>query len=205
MAYENGEHVPKFDQMKVVELYLQGYSCPEIMEELKLEVSIRHIQRFIRGQGITRTRSEAFTNSIARGRMVYQTKAERVPGFRKTINARVRYEVMRRDHGTCVICGRTGAQDLIEVDHINNDPTDNAMTNLRALCQTCNIGKELARRKAEGRKASDAPLALPKPKWKRRGSVVVYCERCDDVTLVKSDTHGNFCTRCTIAVSSTFA
>lgn len=44
----------------------------------------------------------------------------------------LRQTIIRRDHGTCTICGRPGT----DVDHINgalnNDPD-----NLRLLCATC--------------------------------------------------------------------
>ena len=56
----------------------------------------------------------------------------------------LRYDVLRRDHFRCVICGRT-AQDGIKlhVDHIRpvSKGGKTEMLNLRTLCNQCNSGK----------------------------------------------------------------
>ena len=63
---------------------------------------------------------------------------------RKKMTDSIRYDVLKRDGFKCVLCGRS-AQDGVKlhVDHIlpvsKGGKTE--MSNLRTLCQTCNMGK----------------------------------------------------------------
>ena len=56
----------------------------------------------------------------------------------------LRYKIMRRDNFTCVLCGATGKDDILVVDHINpvSKGGKTEVSNLRTLCQTCNSGKK---------------------------------------------------------------
>ncbi len=71
-----------------------------------------------------------------------QTEAQRQ---RSLLTPSLRYEVMKRDGFKCVICGRSAAVDGVKlhVDHIKpvakGGKTE--MSNLRTLCQDCNLGK----------------------------------------------------------------
>jgi len=61
---------------------------------------------------------------------------------RKMTNS-LRYKIMRRDKFCCVLCGATGKEDILVVDHIipisaNGKTVD---SNLRTLCSRCNSGK----------------------------------------------------------------
>ena len=63
---------------------------------------------------------------------------------RSRITAKVRYQVMRRDQFRCQICGaraEDGAR--LHVDHINpvSKGGTSDMSNLRTLCDRCNLGK----------------------------------------------------------------
>lgn len=64
---------------------------------------------------------------------------------RVKMSASLRYEILKRDHFKCVLCGRTPAEDNIKlhVDHIipisKGGKTE--WDNLRTLCQDCNLGK----------------------------------------------------------------
>ena len=67
-------------------------------------------------------------------------------GKSRSINLAVRYKILVRDNFTCVICGRSPANNqgvILHIDHIlawskggTNDPS-----NLRVLCSDCNLGK----------------------------------------------------------------
>jgi len=62
---------------------------------------------------------------------------------RSAISDSLRYRIMRRDRFCCVLCGATGKETLLVIDHIV-PVSKNGMTridNLRTLCQSCNQGK----------------------------------------------------------------
>lgn len=59
---------------------------------------------------------------------------------------RLRYRVMKRDHFSCVKCGRSPARDKnveLHVDHIQpwSKGGETEIENLQTLCRVCNIGK----------------------------------------------------------------
>lgn len=62
---------------------------------------------------------------------------------RRSISNSMRYDVLRRDKFQCVLCGASGSEAKLEVDHIvsvslgGSDDIDN----LRCLCFKCNRGK----------------------------------------------------------------
>jgi 5-methylcytosine-specific restriction endonuclease McrA len=63
---------------------------------------------------------------------------------RRTIALKVRWDVLKRDHYTCLRCGRHPPDCELNVDHVvplaaggNNDPA-----NLQTLCFDCNQGKK---------------------------------------------------------------
>lgn len=64
----------------------------------------------------------------------------------RTPGARLRFAVLQRDRFRCVMCGAspaTSVNTILHVDHVvpfsQNGPTE--ISNLRTLCQTCNLGK----------------------------------------------------------------
>ncbi|TAL43664.1 MAG: HNH endonuclease [Salinibacterium sp.] len=64
----------------------------------------------------------------------------------RNVNLRTRFLVMRRDHFSCVICGRSPAKDPtveLQIDHIIawSKGGDGTMDNLQTLCTDCNLGK----------------------------------------------------------------
>lgn len=64
----------------------------------------------------------------------------------RTINWRLRFIVMRRDHFKCKGCGRSPATDpmiILHVDHIKAwaNGGETVLENLQTLCSVCNIGK----------------------------------------------------------------
>lgn len=59
---------------------------------------------------------------------------------------RLRFQVLRRDHFTCVYCGRSPARELgvqLEVDHVHpySQGGETLLDNLQTLCRACNAGK----------------------------------------------------------------
>lgn len=74
------------------------------------------------------------------------TQAERVDVNDGRIRLGLRYRVLVRDNFKCVVCGNTPARDpacRLHVDHMyphsKGGPT--LIENLRALCDSCNVGK----------------------------------------------------------------
>jgi hypothetical protein len=62
---------------------------------------------------------------------------------RKSMTPKLRYAVLERGGFRCAACGATAAEAQLQVDHIQPVAAGgtNAMRNLQALCQKCNIGK----------------------------------------------------------------
>ncbi len=62
---------------------------------------------------------------------------------RRKITDSLRYRIMRRDSFCCALCGTTGKNDILVVDHIlpisKSGKTEES--NLRTLCQKFNSGK----------------------------------------------------------------
>jgi hypothetical protein len=79
-----------------------------------------------------------------------------LPG-RRCLTLGLRYDVLRRDHFRCVICGASPATIVdceLHVDHIIAVARggENVLENLRTLCRNCNLGK--------GAKVEHAPTAV---------------------------------------------
>ncbi len=120
-------------------LYIQGYSAQEIKDELQLDISVRQIQRRIKTSGLSRSIGDAFRLAVKRGRVTYHKSPN--PKRRTTLSHKTRYIILTRDAYTCVLCGNTAKQARIEIDHIDENPTNNTLENLRTLCEQCNKGK----------------------------------------------------------------
>jgi 5-methylcytosine-specific restriction endonuclease McrA len=177
----------------VVELYMKGMCGQEVAEHIGRPKSVREIHRIIKEAGVSRSRSEAFTNAIARGRMVHERTTAKRFVTRKWLSPKLRAEIMIRDHYRCVLCGATSQTDRLEIDHVNNDPSDDRRINLRILCQSCNLGKEALYRQ----ELRQAGIERPKPRGKLPlPTTIVFCRRCRDITPVATDRHGDYCADC---------
>lgn len=64
-------------------------------------------------------------------------------GRRIRLTQQERLNVLERDSFCCVVCGVGGRRSdvILEVDHINEDPSDNRMENLQTLCIKCHNNK----------------------------------------------------------------
>lgn len=124
---------------EAISLYKQGFSSIEIA--IKSKLSPRTVQRLMKREGITRNPSDRFKNAIKRGRMIYERRPLDQLKHRKQLSSKLRYTVLSKYNSTCVTCGNTSKNARIQIDHIDNDPSNNAIDNLQVLCEPCNKGK----------------------------------------------------------------
>lgn len=124
----------------IVESYIKGDSARIIAE--RYNVTTRHIQRIIKNAGKSRTISQSFRLAIQTGRMKYTRKPEHLRKHRTRLSDKLRFAVFQRDNFKCVMCGSTAKEcHRLEVDHIDNDPSNHDEHNLQLLCDRCNKGK----------------------------------------------------------------
>lgn len=133
------KHFTNEQREDIIDLYQEGSSGQEIKETMRLKQTVRSIQRVVHNEGISRPIGEAFRNAIKRGRIRYVLKEKRV--HRTKLNPTLRYKILDRDNFKCVKCGATAKDDLIEVDHKDNNPSNQDPNNLETLCHRCNFGK----------------------------------------------------------------
>jgi hypothetical protein len=131
--------IPEEAKPQIIELYLQGNSSHEIKELLQLDQTPRSIQRYIKSKGVSRTIKEAFNIAVKKGRVTYHIKPNKTNRLR--LPQLVRFQVLQRDGFKCVYCGATATDNLLHIDHIDNDKNNNTIDNLQVLCIDCNQGK----------------------------------------------------------------
>lgn len=71
-------------------------------------------------------------------------RKEAVRQERSKLSASLRYDVLKRDNFRCTICGRSASDGVtLHVDHIKpvSKGGKTEMSNLRTLCDYCNLGK----------------------------------------------------------------
>ena len=73
-----------------------------------------------------------------RGRKVCEMRKNK--NKRKRLPLGLRFELLSKNP-RCAICGRTAATGVLEIDHIDSDPSNNDLSNLQVLCADCNMGK----------------------------------------------------------------
>ena len=130
-----------FNREPIRELYIEGLSSQEIKDVLKLNISVRQIQRIIKEMGVSRTIGDAFRNAVKRDRVHFAYVKDKVK--RLTLSPKLRYQVLERDGFKCVKCG---SNNVLEVDHIDEDKNHSVIENLQTLCHQCNQGKSLVHR-----------------------------------------------------------
>lgn len=128
------------ERERIAELYRSGLSAQEVKENTGAIISTRQIQRIATAYGAIRSGPDAFRNAILRGRVPYdKLRTGKKP--RHTINAGLRWRILERDNFKCQACGNTGVECPLNIDHIDQIPTNNSPENLRTLCRDCNIGR----------------------------------------------------------------
>ena len=107
-------------------------------------ITPRSVQRIAKKWGVIRTRAES--NKLVAPLKHYHRVPKELRVKRKHLLKRVRFQLIQ-EHPYCSLCGgrpRDGYR--LEIDHIDDDATNNELSNLQVLCSACNIGKSGARR-----------------------------------------------------------
>ncbi|MFR6026911.1 MAG: HNH endonuclease [Christensenellales bacterium] len=108
------------------------YCMPKPTGRMLSKESDIHINSFLT---YTTTKQEMMWRQTRQGNAEYE---------RSKMNSSIRYDILKRDHFRCVICGRSAEDGVkLHVDHIipvsKGGKTE--YSNLRTLCDTCNFGK----------------------------------------------------------------
>lgn len=138
-----------FDTL-IKKLYLEDKKSAQeisdyILNETKILITTRSIQRQLKKLGLIRNLSDAFNIAIKKGRKSYAHLKKPIKSslLRHGITLKTRFEVLQRNGSRCAICGNTAQDAILVVDHIipvvNGGTND--IKNLRILCRKCNHGK----------------------------------------------------------------
>lgn len=130
-----------FNREPIRELYVQGLSAQEIKDTLRIDITVRQIQRIVKEFGINRSVGDAFRNAVKRNRVKFHYNPNKTK--RLSLSPKLRYQVLTRDNFKCVKCG---SNELIEVDHMDENKNNSIISNLQTLCHVCNIGKSFVHR-----------------------------------------------------------
>lgn len=126
--------------LAIVEEYESGtYMTSQVAAHFN--VSTRMVQRLAKDAGVIRVASESMKLSRINGHWDYFRLPPEARKVRKQLGAKLRFKVLSA-HPYCLLCGAR-ASDItkLEVDHIDMDPSNNAIENLQVLCDRCDIGK----------------------------------------------------------------
>lgn len=106
---------------------------------IKRKLNINNLNKIIYKSVYTKQLFTQYQHSVKRLLSRYAWYQERAK-----LTDKLRYQVLKRDHYRCVICGR-GAKDGVKlhVDHIKPVARGGKtiLSNLRTLCADCNLGK----------------------------------------------------------------
>lgn len=122
----------------IARLYKTGdYTVENLAKQYN--VTTRTIQRIAKKNGVIRTQAEA--NKIAAPLKHYRTIPLSMRAPRKSISQKLRFELVT-SHPFCTLCGMRPSDGVrLEVDHIDENSTNNDMSNFQILCTLCNVGK----------------------------------------------------------------
>jgi hypothetical protein len=125
---------------EIVKRYQADEHARKIAQDF--DISERQVQRIVSKAGVSRSISQSYSLAIEQGRMKYYKKPEHLKKRRKTLTLKARYTILNRDDFTCVQCGSRPDDGIrLEIDHIDEDATNNVLDNLQTLCNLCNQGK----------------------------------------------------------------
>jgi diadenosine tetraphosphate (Ap4A) HIT family hydrolase len=97
---------------------------------------------------------------------------------REALSGTLRYDIITRAGGRCEACGISSKDKALEVDHIVpvNQGGSNDLSNLQALCYTCN---------AQKRDRDDTDFAKVHESYSKRDNKCIFCNPKDNgVTIV---------------------
>lgn len=122
----------------ILALYVSAkYTTEQIAKNYNL--SVREVQRIAKKAGVIRSQAEA--NRVAAPLKHYHTIPAELRVKRKGLTLKVRYQTIM-GHPYCVTCGMRPDDGVrLEVDHMDEDATNNDPANLQVLCTKCNQGK----------------------------------------------------------------
>lgn len=121
--------------------------------------------------------------SVSRSHLDRSTYSKLAAVERGEVSDSLRYDILHRDNFTCVICGASSKQGVrLHVDHIVpvSKGGKSIPSNLRTLCERCNIGKS---NKIEG-----SPYTSASPV----NTLSLTCERCGAKLLLRKGKYGDF-------------
>lgn len=125
---------------EIIKRYKDNEHARKIAQDYN--ISERQVQRIVRKAGVMRTISQSYSLAIEQGRIKYYKKPEHLKQHRKTLTLKTRYIILNRDNFTCVQCGSRPDQGIrLEIDHKDDNATNNVLDNLQTLCNLCNQGK----------------------------------------------------------------
>ncbi len=121
--------------------------CKEYIQKVQSLLTQKEQERKQLEEEKRRVRQE--NTAIQRSQQCERTKAltERqryITEQRRMLSASMRYDVLRRDKFRCVLCGAAAKDGVqLHVDHIRplSKGGKTEMSNLRTLCDRCNLGK----------------------------------------------------------------
>jgi hypothetical protein len=120
--------------------------------------------------------------SVSRSRIDKETYSNLIAVERGEISDSLRYDILNRDNFTCAICGASSKQGArLHVDHIIpvSKGGKSVPSNLRTLCERCNIGKS---NKTETASAQS----------KKAENDYLTCEKCGAKLILREGKYGNF-------------
>jgi len=135
----------KVTQRRTIEKALNHYKAYDMSVKdiaSMAGVSVRTVQRWATKAGIVRDlrTAQGMSAKYRDYRGVSEKQKLHIPK-RKSIPPSLRFEILE-SHPYCAVCGATAGPGVyLDIDHINNDPSDNDPKNLQVLCHSCNIGK----------------------------------------------------------------
>jgi 5-methylcytosine-specific restriction endonuclease McrA len=136
--YKGNYKVLPEQHKSIAQLYDSGKYTTEYIAKT-YNISTRQVQRIAKSRGVIRTNAEA--NKSAAPLKHYYSVPQHLRVQRKQLSNKLRYKLIN-DSPFCCVCGFTIGDGIrLEVDHIDNNPMNNDLTNLQVLCNLCNKGK----------------------------------------------------------------
>ena len=122
----------------IVKMYQSGKWTTEYIASV-YSMTPRSVQRIATKYGVIRSQADA--NRVAAPLKQYHHVPIELRVKRKSISKKLRYSIVS-GHPFCSLCGATVKEGVrLEVDHIDENPSNNDLSNLQVLCGSCNLGK----------------------------------------------------------------
>ena len=128
----------------IVELMLNnGHRLKEAKEQINKELNIRTLQRQIKKHSKGKVNFRKIRKLYLFMNPENLFKPPKTNEERNKLTLKLRWEVLLNYNFKCNICGRSGKETVLQVDHIipisKGGKTE--MENLQVLCKDCNYGK----------------------------------------------------------------